>query len=229
MPIKIHGKTYYTVAERMQNLKEAVDSYSLTTEIISVQADDIIVKATLTINGNTYTGHALENRSDGMINRKSHLENAETSSIGRALAAAGFSGSDGEYCSLNEIENKAPKLLEKIEVQSSPPTEEFKIEETTTGPSDSLPCPKCKNGKIEEKPKTIGCSAWRDGCSFSFWRNDSDLNLDDVRQILSGKESRIFTMKKKDGNTYRAKYYISDDIEPRLDFNCDKLEVENVN
>ena len=40
------------------------------------------------------TGHAEEVRGQGNVNRTSHLENAETSSLGRALAAAGMAGSD---------------------------------------------------------------------------------------------------------------------------------------
>lgn len=40
------------------------------------------------------TGHAEEIRNQGNVNRTSHLENAETSSLGRALAAAGMAGSD---------------------------------------------------------------------------------------------------------------------------------------
>jgi hypothetical protein len=40
------------------------------------------------------TGYAEEVRGQGNVNRTSHVENAETSSIGRALANAGLAGSD---------------------------------------------------------------------------------------------------------------------------------------
>lgn len=40
------------------------------------------------------TGWAEETRGDGHINRSSHLENCETGAVGRALANAGYAGSD---------------------------------------------------------------------------------------------------------------------------------------
>lgn len=40
------------------------------------------------------TGWAEETRGEGMVNKTSHLENCESSSVGRALANAGLSGSD---------------------------------------------------------------------------------------------------------------------------------------
>lgn len=54
------------------------------------------------------TGHAEEIRGQGNVNRTSHLENAETSSLGRALAAAGMAGSDV---------NKRPSREEMAKVQ----------------------------------------------------------------------------------------------------------------
>jgi hypothetical protein len=47
------------------------------------------------------TGHAEEKRNASFINRTSALENAETSAIGRALASAGFIGS--EFASADEV------------------------------------------------------------------------------------------------------------------------------
>ena len=49
------------------------------------------------------TGHAFEFWGDGKVNTSSALENAETSAIGRALAAAGWGGE--EYCSADELVN----------------------------------------------------------------------------------------------------------------------------
>lgn len=40
------------------------------------------------------TGWAEETRGDGHVNKTSHLENAESSAVGRALANAGLAGSD---------------------------------------------------------------------------------------------------------------------------------------
>ena len=71
------------------------------------EGDIVIVKSILTIHGQDgdriYTGMAEEDRTKGQINKTSALENCETSSIGRALAAAGLGGE--EYASANEVEN----------------------------------------------------------------------------------------------------------------------------
>ena len=129
MPVSIHGKTYYTVAERVQLLKDV--EYSLISELIRYEGDECIVKSTLTIGDNTYTGMALEVRGDGNINKKSHVENAETSAHGRALSAAGYAGDGSEFCSLNEIQRKAPELLNKTQDSTqvnSVPEESFQIQ-----------------------------------------------------------------------------------------------------
>ena len=112
MPVLIHNKEYYTVAERIDLLNGMLGKremeYSLNTELISWENGVVIMKATLTlINGEsvlTYTGHAYEKEDSTQINRTSALENCETSAIGRALSAAGFGGGN-EYASANEVQN----------------------------------------------------------------------------------------------------------------------------
>ena len=55
MPVTIHGKEYKTVAERMSELHGDDDSWSLTSELLHVSDDEVIVKATLTFsNGSTF-------------------------------------------------------------------------------------------------------------------------------------------------------------------------------
>jgi hypothetical protein len=54
------------------------------------------------------TGYAEEVRGAGNVNRTSHVENAETSAVGRALANAGMAGSDV---------NKRPSREEMAKVQ----------------------------------------------------------------------------------------------------------------
>lgn len=120
MPVNIKGKVYTTVAERINDLAEATHGhYSLTTEIVQFSDELAVMKATISVRRleaevgddgsgvslsyQNYTGHAFERRDDksSMVNKTSHLENAETSAIGRALAAAGFGG--GEYASADEV------------------------------------------------------------------------------------------------------------------------------
>ena len=104
MPVNIHGKEYYTVVERLKMLKNDFKiDYSLTTDLLKCDDKMVIVKATLSIDGNEYTGIAEEMRNASKINKTSAVENCETSAIGRALSSAGYFGS--EFCSANELEN----------------------------------------------------------------------------------------------------------------------------
>ena len=49
------------------------------------------------------TGHALEDRRSSFINKTSHIENAETSAVGRALGNLGI-GIDNSVASAEEVE-----------------------------------------------------------------------------------------------------------------------------
>ena len=80
------------------------------------------------------SGMAEEIRGKGLVNTTSALENAETSSIGRALASLGLHG--GEYASANEMD----AVVRKTEIQKQPapvpeaPMAEDKIPDPFDGP-----------------------------------------------------------------------------------------------
>ena len=104
MPVKIHGKEYLTVAERLEMLnKKTKGDYSIMSELLKCEDGIVIMKTTLKIGNNVYTGHALEEIGSSQINTTSYLENAETSSLGRSLAAASYHGT--EFCSADELAN----------------------------------------------------------------------------------------------------------------------------
>jgi hypothetical protein len=107
MTVKIHGKDYKTVAERISEFRcnSAWNLYAISTEIIEINENHCIVKATISDNnGNKISdGHALEFRDGSFINKTSYLENCETSAIGRALAFFGLSGD--EIASADEVAN----------------------------------------------------------------------------------------------------------------------------
>ena len=91
-------ENYEPVAVRLDRwLKEHPDT-RITTTMLTVPGEDICVfKAHLYV-GDTLiaTGHAEEVRGQGNVNRTSHVENCETSAIGRALANAGAAGASLE-------------------------------------------------------------------------------------------------------------------------------------
>jgi len=65
------------------------------TDLVHYLSDTCVFKAELWENGVLIaTGWAEERRGEGMVNKTSHVENCETGAVGRALANAGFAGSD---------------------------------------------------------------------------------------------------------------------------------------
>jgi len=105
MPVLIHGRQYKTVAERVTEIHNTNKDkpLSIETDLVSWTEGVVIFKATVTTNSGIFTGYAYEREGSSQINKTSALENCETSSIGRAVAAAGYSGT--EYASANEVEN----------------------------------------------------------------------------------------------------------------------------
>lgn len=103
--INIHGKEYQTVALRVQMFREAHPDWSLTTSVMDRDAQCVVMQATIadTEGRVIATGHAEEYRTSSQINKTSALENAETSAIGRALAALGLGGT--EFATANEVQN----------------------------------------------------------------------------------------------------------------------------
>ena len=66
------------------------------THLLSAPGADIcVIRAELWVDNQLMaTGLAEEIRGQGNVNRTSHVENCETSAVGRALANAGYAGSD---------------------------------------------------------------------------------------------------------------------------------------
>jgi hypothetical protein len=128
MPVNIHGKEYHTVAERVSAFRAKHPDLSIETEIVRWEGDDVVVKASISNDGKIIaTGLAHEVRGSTNINRTSHVENCETSAIGRCLAAFGLGGT--EYATADEVANA-------ITQQNSGPSEkeinELLIENTQT-------------------------------------------------------------------------------------------------
>ena len=101
------NKRYTTVAIRVEMMRRHAGAVGIETDIVQWAAENgqpIVVKATVKDETGRVlaTGHAEEIRGKGNVNATSALENAETSAIGRALAALGLSG--GEFASANEMD-----------------------------------------------------------------------------------------------------------------------------
>ena len=107
--ILIKGREYVQVSHRIIFFNENYKDGCIGTELVtSPESDHIIIKATVYpegLAGRKFTGYSQATIGDGMVNKTSALENAETSAVGRALALMGIGVIDS-VASVDEI-NKA--------------------------------------------------------------------------------------------------------------------------
>ena len=105
--VPIGGKDYRTVALRVNEFRseEKYDGWCINTDIIEKTDVDITMKSVVTDQNGIIrgTGIANEVKGRGKVNSTSHIENCETSAIGRALACIGLAGE--EYASADELAN----------------------------------------------------------------------------------------------------------------------------
>ena len=104
--INIHGKEYMLVNERVEIFRRDYADWSISTSIEKMEGKYVIVKAVITDDKGVIrsTGHALEVQGNGFINTTSHLENCETSAVGRALGFLGI-GIETSIASADEVAN----------------------------------------------------------------------------------------------------------------------------
>jgi len=104
--VNIRGKEYVTVARRVHDFRQLhsiADGWRIITHLISSTDDRVVMRAEIMQPSGEVvaTGYAEEVRTSRGINANAALENCETSAIGRALAAAGYGGS--QYASADEL------------------------------------------------------------------------------------------------------------------------------
>ena len=123
--ISIHGKEYATVALRIGVARRVLgSSLNITTELVSIDKDTVVMKATVGIGGRFLsTGYAEEKRTASRINQTSALENCETSAVGRALAFAGFTNdklasAEEVSAAIEQTDKKIQKALSELKTIS---------------------------------------------------------------------------------------------------------------
>lgn len=120
------GKKYTVVADRVEAFRVATNfRFGIVTEIVDYNptGKSVLIRCEIRDLHNNQmvvaSGHAEEWRDDGYVNKTSAVENAETSAIGRALAALGLHG--GEFASANEMDVAMTKQehlqTKKVEVK----------------------------------------------------------------------------------------------------------------
>lgn len=105
--IKIKGKDYVMVHERIKEFHEQYPNGKINTELIEM-TDRFITKTVATPDVENpdrfFTGWAYEDISQNGVNCTSALENCETSSVGRAIGQLGI-GIDTSLASYDEVSN----------------------------------------------------------------------------------------------------------------------------
>ena len=114
----IRGKQYVEVNERIKFFRQE-DQYKgwgIHTDINMLDGDQCLCKCTIINDAGEVMsqGHAHEVKSSSNINKTSHVENCETSAVGRALAMLGI-GIDTSIASSNEVEEAIAKPQELVD------------------------------------------------------------------------------------------------------------------
>lgn len=123
--IDLKGKSYASVAERINAFRKLYPTGYITTEIVEHDGTTVMMKAVAGYTDESgqhfvlCVGHAQEVRGKGMVNGTSYIENCETSAVGRALGMLGL-GIAGGICSAEEFDNadKARTREENAELSS---------------------------------------------------------------------------------------------------------------
>lgn len=106
--INIKGKQYVTVNERLQFFRDTFKDHSLETELISVDDRTALVRAVIRDKDGrlvaTGTAYERADAAGSLVNKTSHVENAETSAWGRALGCLGI-GIDTSVASADEVKH----------------------------------------------------------------------------------------------------------------------------
>jgi hypothetical protein len=120
---------YEPVAVRHSRwLTQHPNGRTLTHMVSQPGADICVIRAELWLEDVCIaTGYAEEVRGAGNVNRTSHVENCETSAVGRALANAGMAGTDV---------NKRPSREEMSKVQNSAP--KMRITQASSAKGDGV-------------------------------------------------------------------------------------------
>ena len=129
--IDIKGKDYVTINQRVQYFRENYEGWAILTEWIEVNGDMAICQAKIVNPDGVIisTGTAMELKENGYINKFSHIENCETSAVGRALGFMAI-GVDTSIASAEEVANAIKNQEKKDYPKQEKGTKKFKPEPT---------------------------------------------------------------------------------------------------
>jgi hypothetical protein len=110
--VKIQGKDYVMVNERIKAFRESHPQGQIITQVMANADGQVMFQAKIIVDGVLVsTGHAYEKEGSTFINKTSYIENAETSAVGRALGMYGI-GVDASLASAEEVGNAVKQQAE---------------------------------------------------------------------------------------------------------------------
>lgn len=155
--VKIKGKDYIEVNERVKYFLENYKDWAITTEHIILNNLECSIKASIIDDKERVraTGYAFERQDDkrSMVNSTSHVENCETSAVGRALGFLGI-GIDTSIASADEVNNAIKNQNSTAPVKTYKPNEP--ITNKPAPQKQAQPRPKPTQASIARAKALIG-------------------------------------------------------------------------
>ena len=103
--IQIQGKDYITVNERVKEFRKLHPQGQILNQVMANAEGQVMFQCKIIVDGVLVaTAHAYEKQNSSFINKTSHIENCETSAVGRALGMYGI-GIDTSLASADEVAN----------------------------------------------------------------------------------------------------------------------------
>lgn len=141
---------YEPVDERIAKFWAKYADGKIETDLVFNDGKTVIFKCSVYRNDHTLiaTGYADETISEKGVNRDFHIPNAETSSIGRALAAGGFQAKIGKKPSREEMSK-----VQRVAASEPVPNDVWTINDaigkvaSTLGAVEQEAKPSCKHGE----------------------------------------------------------------------------------
>jgi len=155
--INIKGKEYYEVHQRILEFHKLYKNGCIKTKILSNEDGVVLIKATVIPDMSNpercFYGHASEWQEDtkSLVNATSHIENCETSAVGRALGMLGI-GIDTGFASKDEIDiaNRKQTMNSGLQCSKCKKKISFPISKYSKERYGKPLCMKCQK---DEKPK----------------------------------------------------------------------------
>lgn len=83
-------------------------------------------------------------------------------------------------------------------------------------------CPMCQAGVVRMGAKSVSCSRWKEGCTFSIWKEQHGKQLSEavIKELLEKRRTKLIKgFSRKTGNgTYDARLVLTSDFKVRLEF-----------